>query len=233
MISVISLRKLKICYIVTLIMIPYLLNSIYSIDPDNFVSPDDPRITKLLASHYDCSKQYNLRQFSLFRVQECTQATSEKENARVFSSVYIKVKVKRIKAFRCVTDLQKIVVPYCAQGGQKNFRHDRMDWHANATTIPQELDPTECKNIIRFLNRTDSHDLHQFSQLMVLSTYFTNKPRNLQTEIERKQNTFTVSKLNTVYRGVLLINLIILNWIPEKDDNPYSRYSDLKLNNLS
>ena len=80
--------KLKIFYSV-LIMILYLLNLIETIDPDNYVPPDDPRITKLLASHYDCSKQYNLRQFSLTRVQECTQAPSEIEHTRVLASVYV------------------------------------------------------------------------------------------------------------------------------------------------
>ena len=83
MISANFLTKLKISYAVTLIMILYLLKNIHSITSDNFVSPDDPRITKLLASHYDCSKQYNLRQFSLTRVQECNQAPSEIEHSRV------------------------------------------------------------------------------------------------------------------------------------------------------
>ena len=43
------------------------------------IQADDPRITQLLASHYDCWKQYNLKQFSLTRVRKCTQVYSEIE----------------------------------------------------------------------------------------------------------------------------------------------------------
>ena len=200
MISANFIRKLKISYNITLIMILYLLKSIHSITSDNFVSPDDLRITKLLASHYDCSKQYNLRQFSLTRVQECNQAPSEIEHSRVLVSVYIKAKAKRIKAFRCVARVQKSRA-YCAQGGRKYFHHDRKDWYTNAMTIPKELDPTECKNIIRFLNGTDSPELNQYSYNGFF-TYFTDQPISFQAEIERKQNPFTVTKLNTVHRGV-------------------------------
>ena len=46
-------------------------------------------IQELLNCHYDCPKQYNLRQFSLTRFQVCTQAPSEIEHARVLASVYI------------------------------------------------------------------------------------------------------------------------------------------------
>ena len=112
----------------------------------------------------------------------------------------LKAKAKRIKAFRCVAKIQKSRV-YCAQGGRKYFRHDRMDWYTNAMTIPKELDPNECKNIIRFLNGTDSPELNQYSYNSSF-TYFTNLPISFQAEIERKQNPFTVTKLNTEHRGV-------------------------------
>ena len=36
---------------------------------ENLLQPDDPRITQLLATHYDNSKRYNLRLFSPTRVQ--------------------------------------------------------------------------------------------------------------------------------------------------------------------
>ena len=37
---------------------------------EKLVQPDDPRITQLLATHNDRSKQYQLRQCSLNRLQE-------------------------------------------------------------------------------------------------------------------------------------------------------------------
>ena len=35
-----------------------------AITSENLIPPDDPRITQLLATQYDGSKQYNLGQFS-------------------------------------------------------------------------------------------------------------------------------------------------------------------------
>ena len=42
---------------------------------ENIVEPNDPHISDLLVSHYDCSKQNNLCQFSVTRVQTCEQAS--------------------------------------------------------------------------------------------------------------------------------------------------------------
>ena len=44
-----------------------------AITSENLIQPDDSLITERLATHYDCSKQYNLKQFSFTRVQKCTQ----------------------------------------------------------------------------------------------------------------------------------------------------------------
>ena len=81
------------------------------------------------------------------RVQECNQAPSEIEHSRVLAAVYTKAKAERIKAFRCVAKVQKSRA-YCAQGGRKYFRHDRMDWYTNAKTNAKEINPFECKKII-------------------------------------------------------------------------------------
>ena len=43
-------------------------------DTDNYLPPDDPKITNLMVSHYDCEKQDNLRQFILLNVKPCTEA---------------------------------------------------------------------------------------------------------------------------------------------------------------
>ena len=39
---------------------------------DKLFHPDDPKITQPLATQYDCSKLYIMRQFSLVRVQKFT-----------------------------------------------------------------------------------------------------------------------------------------------------------------
>ena len=43
-------------------------------DTDNYLPPDDPNITNLMVSHYDCEKQHNLRQFNSINVKPCTEA---------------------------------------------------------------------------------------------------------------------------------------------------------------
>ena len=53
------------------------------------VDPNDPHISDLLVSHYDCSKQHNLRQFSLTQVQPCSQAPSSFESTRAIVNVFV------------------------------------------------------------------------------------------------------------------------------------------------
>ena len=61
-------------YITTLILYLHLFNSTFSIpitpsDTENYLPSDDPNITNLMVSHYDCAKQHNLRQFNLLNVK--------------------------------------------------------------------------------------------------------------------------------------------------------------------
>ena len=67
----------------------------------NFLQSYDTRNTQLLATHDDCSKQYNLRQYSLTWVQKGTQAPSETDYTRTFGSGFTRAKAKRNKTFRC------------------------------------------------------------------------------------------------------------------------------------
>ena len=43
------------------------MHNIHTITSGESVQPDDPRIPQLQATHYECSKQDNLRQFSWTR----------------------------------------------------------------------------------------------------------------------------------------------------------------------
>ena len=80
--------------------------------PDH-VDPNDPHISDLLVSHYDRSKQHNLRQFSLTRVQPCAQAPSAFESTRAIVDVFVRAKAKRPKAWTCelMLNVKNLSVP--------------------------------------------------------------------------------------------------------------------------
>ena len=69
-------------------------------DTDNYLPPDDPNITNLMVSHYDCEKQHNSRQCNLLNVK-CTEAPSNIQHAKVPARVYVRAEAKRVKAFKC------------------------------------------------------------------------------------------------------------------------------------
>ena len=71
-------------------------------DTEIYLPSDDPNITNLIVSHYDCAKQHNLRQFNLLNVKQCIEAPSDIQQASVKTRVYVRAKTKRIKAFKCV-----------------------------------------------------------------------------------------------------------------------------------
>ena len=75
-------------YITNLILYLHLFNFTFSIsitpsDTENYLPSDDPNITNLMVSHYDCAKQHNLRQFNLLNVKQCTEAPSDIKHASV------------------------------------------------------------------------------------------------------------------------------------------------------
>ena len=99
-------------YITNLIFYLHLFNSTFSIaitpsDTENYLPSDDPNITNLMVSHYDCAKRHNLRQFNLLNVKQCTEAPSDIKHASVKARVCVRAKAKRIKAFKCVAYAKK------------------------------------------------------------------------------------------------------------------------------
>ena len=76
-------------------------------DTENYLPSDDPNITNLMVSHYDCAKQHNLRKFNLLNVKQCTEAPSDIKHASVKARVYVRAKAKRIKAFNFVAYAKK------------------------------------------------------------------------------------------------------------------------------
>ena len=151
-------------YITTLILYLHLFNFTFPIpitpsDTENYLPSDDPNITNLMVSHYDCAKQHNLRQFNLLNVKQCTEAPSDIKHASVKARVYVRAKAKRIKAFKCVAYAKK-ERKICFQGSVKYRRVDRTVWNHNTLPLPVTLDPAECKNIIRHLNGTNDKILN-------------------------------------------------------------------------
>ena len=74
----------------------FLCNILYShtipielTDTNNYLPPDDPNITNLMVSHYDCEKQHNLRHFILLNVKPCTEAPSNIQHAKSRARVYV------------------------------------------------------------------------------------------------------------------------------------------------
>ena len=180
----------------------FFLPSILLVLSQNFpssdhVDPNDPHISDLLVSHYDCSKQHNLRQFSLTRVQPCVQAPSAFETTRAIVNVFVRAKAKRLRAWTCEAYVkrEKFV---CAQSDYKYRRHDRTDYHQNTMERPRTLDPTECKHAIRHLNGTHNPQLDAFNYSNSF-TFFNDIQK--QRLLETKQPPFRITKLNTYHYG--------------------------------
>ena len=63
-------------------------------DTENYLPSDDPNITNLMVSHYNCAKQHNLRQFNLLNVKQCTEAPSDIKHTSVKARVCVRAKQK-------------------------------------------------------------------------------------------------------------------------------------------
>ena len=161
----------------------------------NIVEPNDRHISDLLVFYYDCSKQNNLRQFSLTRVQTCEQAPSSLEFTRVVANVYVRAKTKRLKAWTCeaYTKRERFV---CAQSDYKYRRHDHADYHKNTMERPLPLDPTECKLAIRHLNGNNNPQFNSYNYNNSF-TFFDEIKK--QQRLERYQLRFQITRLNTYH----------------------------------
>ena len=135
-------------YITTLKLYLHSFNFTFSIpitpsDTENYPPSDDPNITKLMVSHYDCAKQHSLGQFNILNVKQCTEAPSDIKHASVKARVNVRAKAKRIKAFKCVAYAKK-ERKFRFQGSVKNRRVDRTEWNHSTLPLPVTLDQLEC-----------------------------------------------------------------------------------------
>ena len=184
-------------------------------DTENYLPSDDPNITNLMVSHYDCAKQHNLRQFNLLNVKQCTEAPSDFQHA----SVKARAKAKRIKAFKCVAYAKK-ERKICFQGSVKYRRVDRTVRNHNTLPLPVTLDPLECKNLIRHLNGTNNKILNN---LNYNKTFTLLEDRFFQERLEQYQTPFTVYQLNKMYTGTFTFMPADKNWMYDTTKNPYHK----------
>ena len=154
---------LFITYLLLFFLNPYFTFSIpiTPTDEDRYLPSDDPNLTNLMVSHYDCEKQHNLRQVNLLNVKQCTEAPSNIQHANIRARVYVRAKAKRIRAFKCEA-YAKTERKICFQGNVKYRRVDRTVWNHNTMPLPITLDPLDCKNLIRHPNGTDNKILNNF-----------------------------------------------------------------------
>ena len=115
---------------------------------ENLIQLDCPKLTQLLAAHYDCSEQNNLRRFRLTLVQKDTQAPSKLEYNRMFVSVFIRAKAKQINL---VVDLQPFQTTNVSCSGctKKYYKHDRMDWLTKYKLLFEKLNSINEKNFLK------------------------------------------------------------------------------------
>ena len=84
-----------------------------------------------------------------------------------------------------------------------------MDSHTNSLPLPKELNPNDCKTIVRNLNGTDNAELNQYTYNGSF-TYFDRL--SFPVQIQKNQTLFTVTKLNTVHTGVFTYQPNTIDW---------------------
>ena len=91
------------------------------------IRPVDRRVTQNVATQYACSKQYHLKQFSLKRVQNFTQAPSELEYSKPIASVFFFVLMKKkLNSFAALQPFKKFAC-FALKMHRKNFE-DMIYW---------------------------------------------------------------------------------------------------------
>ena len=203
--------SLLISHIIFFYLNPYFTFSIpiTSNDEDRYLPSDDPNITNLMVSHYDCEKQHNPRQFNLLYVKQCNEAPSNIQHANIQARVYVRANAKRIRAVKCEAYAKK-ERKTCFQGNVKYRRVDRTVWNHKTMSLPITFDPLECKNLFRHLKGTDTKILNN---LNYNKTFTLLEDHCFQEQLERFQTPFTVYQLNKMYTGTFTFMPADKPWI--------------------
>ena len=109
-------RLYKTLYVTNLILHSHLFTFTFSVpltpsDTENYFSPDDPNITNLMVSHFDCAKQHKLRQYNLLNVKQCA-VLEQKRNALTLLNVLLMPKRKGRFASKVQSNIVVSIKPY-------------------------------------------------------------------------------------------------------------------------
>ena len=165
------------------------------------------------------AKQNNLRQFSSLNVEPCKQAPSDIQHTKTQATVYVRAKAKRIKALKGEA-YKKTEKVWCSQTFSSSKWYDRLQWGQNTLELPKILDPIECKNMISYLNATDSYELNNYN---IQSSFSFFDDNDYQKKIERVQQPFRVNKLNAWHIETFVYDEHYQDWIVNFTQNYYSR----------
>ena len=105
-----------------------------------------------------------------------------------------------MKAFKCEAYVKSEKV-WCSQTFSSSRRYDRLQWEQNTLELPKTLDPIECKNMIRYLNATDSNELNNYD---IQSSFSFFGDTDYQKKNEQIQHPFRVDKLNAWHIGTFV-----------------------------
>ena len=126
-----------------------------------------------------------------------------KKHPRIYNTqttVNVRSKAKRIKAFKCEAEVKTEKV-WCSQTFSCSRRYDRLQWVQNTLEHPKILDLIECKNVIRYLNATDSNELNNYNKQSSFSFFDDSDYHN---KVEHIQKPFSVEKINACHIGIFL-----------------------------
>ena len=174
-----------------------------------------------MVSHYDCEKQYNLKQFNLLNVKKCTEALSNFQHTSVKARVNVRAKAKRIKVCKCVAYAKKERKFYF-QGSVEYRRVDRTVWTHNTMPLPVTLYPLECKN--HLLDTLKVQTKSFLNNLYYNKTFTLLEDHYFQEGLEQFQTLITKYQLNKMYTGTFTFMPADKDWIYDLNENPYHNF---------
>ena len=114
-----------------------------------------------------------------------------------------------MKAFECEAYIKTEKV-WCSQTFSSSRRYDCLQWEQKTLELPKILYPVECKNMIRYLNATDSSELNNYN---IQSSFSFFDENDYQNTIEQFQQPFRVKKINAWHIGKFVYDEHYQDWI--------------------
>ena len=109
---------------------------------------------------------------------------------------------------------------WCSQKFSSSRRYDGLQWGQNTLELPKIPHSVECKNMIRYLNATDSNELKNYN---IQSSFSIFDDSDYQNKIEQVQQPFRVKRLNAWHIGTFVYDEHHSDWVVNFTQNSYSR----------